>query len=211
MRFASAVRVAICTLALGTAACSSESGSGPVPSADAGPAVDVDARLAAATTPAQRRAVEAQRSEGGGERREVVSADAVSQRFEAAAGVPLKREQTTAAYSALALPLADAAGDPMPDADRLAERWGSFTIYVARDGRRLAERGGLGDLVPTTMPDRRGVVWAEEKDVVGDRYQVAYKFYADGAVMLSWLGGDGKRTGPSFVRLDRLLRSLEPR
>ncbi|MBN1529738.1 MAG: hypothetical protein JW895_11790 [Thermoleophilaceae bacterium] len=188
-------------LAIALAGCSSEEAS------DGGsdtPVIDGSARLAAAKTPAQRSAVRAQlpaeRKVAGPPPEEVVEG------FERETGERLVVESASARHAVLSLPTADARGNPLPD-DAL-ERFGSFSLYVAKGGHRLVDVGGLDDIVPAAMPDARGIVWRAETDPLGDRLHTAHAFYAGGTVMVAWLGGPRRGTGASFRRLDGVLKRV---
>src|SRR5262245_17936827 len=51
-------------------------------------------------------------------------------------------------YTVLTLVSADADGMPLPEADAALAKYGSFTLTVSDDDRKLVDVGGLGDLVP---------------------------------------------------------------
>ena len=76
-------------------------------------------------------------------------------------------------------------------------------------GKRLADIAALGDIVPETTPDRRGIVWREQEDALGERFQTAYAFHADGRVMLEWLGGTEQKTDATFTRVQDVLARLD--
>jgi len=133
----------------------------------------------------------------------------VRRAFRDRTGEWLAREDAGPGYEILALPIADAEGNPVPGAEERAARWGSFSIYVSAGADPLADVAQLGDLVPAEAAAGRRHVWREERDPLGETLYTAYRLYADGRVMLAWLSPAGRRTDASFQRLDAVLRGLD--
>jgi hypothetical protein len=205
--------LALAALAAVPAGCSSgtDGPSGPS-AAERDAAIAAKARREPGRTPAQRAALKAQSRSGPGEPDpgSSVTVEQVARLLESGTGSEVTVERTDPAYALLSLPLTDGSGKPLPQADALAERYGSFSLYVSRDpDRRLVDAGAIGDVVPAQRPDADGIVWRAEEDALGDRYHVAHVFYADGRVMLAWLGGPRRARAPGLTRIDALLRRLD--
>jgi hypothetical protein len=200
-------------LAASAGCMSSESAPETGPSAaERDAAIAAEAQSEPGSTDAQRAALEAQTASGEGEpdpASAVAPAD-VARLLAEGAGAEVTTERTDPAYDLLSLPTTDAEGNPLPGSDALVERFGSFVVYVSTDpGKRLADVGAIGDVVPAQRPDADGLVWRAEEDAVGDRYHTAHAFYADGRVMLAWLGGPKPVATPELKRIDGLLRGLD--
>jgi len=159
-------------------------------------------------TEAQRTAIAAQTR---GERipAEEVTPARVTALLKRVAGLELEAEESDEGYELLTVPLTDEDGVPLPEAGEITDRWGTFSLYVSDEGRRLADVASLGDIVPETTPDRRGIVWREQEDALGETFQTAYAFHAGGRVMLEWLGGAEPRTDATFTRLQDVLARLD--
>jgi hypothetical protein len=126
----------------------------------------------------------------------------VQQRFREATGKPVLRKApvTDEAWDQLGLGL-----DPDP---ALVERYGTFVVYVVKEGRGNAVGSLLRDKGTQRKlePDDRGIYW--ELDTLSETW-VANKRYA-GNVVLAWFSDSGdRRTDARFHRLDRILRGLQ--
>lgn len=131
-----------------------------------------------------------------------IGAAEVMAEFERETGERLERipELTGFNYMVLGFPdLLDSGGRPS-DPERFHEllgRFGAFHIAVAfsaQDAKRTIKGAG---------PDRQGIHWTRGK--TGARLWTAEKRY--GNVVLSWTGGEAKRTDGDFDRLDGIVRS----
>jgi hypothetical protein len=125
----------------------------------------------------------------------------VQQRFREATGRPVLRKAPVpdVAWEQLGLGL-----DPNP---ALVERYGTFVVYVVKEGRGNAVRSLLRDkgTQRELRPDGRGIYW--ELDTHSNTW-VANKRYA-GNVVLAWFSDSAeRRTDARFARLDRILSGL---
>jgi hypothetical protein len=175
-------------------------------------AIAAEARSTPGRTPAQRSALEAQSPSDAGEPdpASAVEPAEVADLIAGGTAAEVTVERTDPAYSLLSLPTTDEGGAPLRGADALLARFGSFVVYVSNDpGSRLADIGAIGDVVPAQRPDANGVVWRADTDALGERFFTAHSFYADGRVMLAWLGEERRKATPALERIDGVLEGLD--
>jgi hypothetical protein len=194
----------VLALAIALAGCGGSAADGG--SADAEP---TPPPVPANATRAQKAAIAAQTRTEAGSAGKAVTPAAVTALLQREAGLKLEPVETESGYELLTVPLTDENGVPLAEAGPITERWGTFSLYVAEGDRRLADIASLGDIVPELTPDRSGVVWREQEDALGETFQTAYAFHADGRVMLEWLGGEAQRTDATFDRLQKVLAGLD--
>jgi hypothetical protein len=200
------MRLATCVLVLALAVSGCGGGASNEGEADAEP---TPPPVPANATREQKEAIAAQTRTESGAAGAAVTPAAVTALMKREAGLKLEPVESEDGYELLTVPLTDDAGVPLPEAGPITEEWGTFSLYVAEGDRRLADVASLGDIVPELTPDRQGIVWREQEDALGETFQTAYAFHADGRVMLEWLGGAEQRTDATFDRLQKVLAGLD--
>jgi hypothetical protein len=131
---------------------------------------------------------------------QLVPASQVVGRFERETGRPLEEAATEdEAWDQLSYGL-----DPP---QRLLDRYGIFSVYVAKNGHLAAVGSLLRDKATkeTLERDSRGVYW--ELDSNSGTW-VAYKRYARNVVLVWFSGSNDRAVDARWERLDRILSGL---
>jgi hypothetical protein len=131
---------------------------------------------------------------------ELVPASRVITQFERQTGRPLERtEEPDVAWEQLSYGL-----DPSPE---LLERYGIFSVYVAKEGHVDALDSLLKDKATKKALERdaQGIYW--ELDSNSGTW-IAYKRYARNIVLVWFSGSEERAVDARFERLDEVLASL---